>query len=41
MKTKVNAQWYNQTIKHLKNGIDQEKMQLRRQFCRYRDAKKQ
>ena len=39
MKTKVNAKWYNQTVKHLKNGIAQEKMQLRRQFYRYRDAK--
>lgn len=39
MKTKVNEQWYNQTVRHLKNGIAQEKMQLRRQFYRYRDAK--
>jgi hypothetical protein len=39
MKTKVNQQWFNQTVKHLKNGIAQEKMQLRRQFYRYRDAK--
>lgn len=39
MKTKVNEQWYNQTVLHLKNGIAQEKMQLRRQFYRYRDAK--
>ena len=39
MKTKVNKQWYNQTVRYLKNGIAQEKMQLRMQFCRYRDAK--
>lgn len=39
MKTKVNEQWYNQSVRHLKNGIAQEKMQLRRQFYRYRDAK--
>jgi hypothetical protein len=39
MKTKVNKQWYNQTVRELKNGIAKEKMQLRRQFYRYRDAK--
>lgn len=39
MKIKVNKQWYNQTVRELKNGIANEKMQLRKQFHRYRDAK--
>ena len=36
---KVNSQWYNQAIKNLKNESAREKMQIRFQFYRYRDAK--
>lgn len=39
MKKQVNKQWYNQTVKHLKNGIEEEKNLLIQQFERYKDAK--
>lgn len=39
MKNKVNAKWYNQYLNELKQAIVQEKITLRQQFYRYRDAK--